>query len=374
MGKALEDARLYVGGGCQENVLQNTEINSRASIYLNLAHVLLMGFFPERWAPYTDAAGIHPQTYEGAEDFEEFRGRFLANLEAVVNDHIEVRNATEREGWWWNPCPLHSSTLDDCIENAKDMMAGGTRYAGASVSLIGVGTLVDSLRAIEQLVFEEQRVSLAELAAGLESDFAGQEPLRQYALNRVPKYGSEDGASGEFAARVFADLARIASGQPNTRGGRYEASVFAYRSFVGMGRHTGATPDGRRAGEPLSPGMGPSPLALRGGMPLLDTLAAIDPVDLAAYPVAAVLDAKLPWTAEGVKPEAIVAVLRYFMGVGGSVLQLNVVDPAALLDARKHPERHGDLVVRVSGYSARFTTLPHHIQNEIIQRELARVR
>jgi pyruvate-formate lyase len=92
---------------------------------------------------------------------------------------------------------------------------------------------------------------------------------------------------------------------------------------------------------------------------------------LTDYPVVAVLDVKLPWASAGSRPEVIVPVIRRFLDVGGSVLQLNVVDPAALREARAHPERHGDLVVRVSGYSARFTTLPEGIQDEIIERALA---
>ncbi|MFO7955858.1 MAG: pyruvate formate lyase family protein [Candidatus Brocadiia bacterium] len=374
MGKAVEDCRLYVSGGCQENVLQNTEINSRASIYLNLAQVFLMGFFPERWADYTGEAGIEPETYEGAQSYQEFHRRFLGNLEAVVGERIDTRNRTEKEGWWYNPCPLHSSTLDDCIENALDMMDGGTRYAGASVSLIGVGTLVDSLRAVRHLVYERADTTLQELADALDADFEGREPLRQYLVNRLPKYGTDVPKIRQFSARLFSDLARVSSGRPNTRGGRYEASVFVYRAFVWMGNRTGATPDGRRAGEPLSQGMGPSPLALGQDAAVTTVLSSLEPLELEDYPVAAVLDVKLPYAPVAMDTGIVVTLLRRFLDFGGSVLEFNVVDPEELRDAREHPERHGDLVVRVSGYSARFTTLPEQIQDEIMERELARVQ
>ena len=368
MGKAVEDCRLYVGGGCQENMLQNTEINSRASIYLNLAQVFLMGFFPEQWAWFTEGEDIEIVPYEEASTFDELRQRFFANLEAICNNHIDARNATEQEGWWSNPCPLHSSAIDDCIENASDMMANGTRYAGASVSLIGVGTLVDSLQAVEHIVFDEGRVTLEQLRDILAADFDGEEALRQYLLHRIPKYGRDNEVMGPFAADVFADLARVASGRPNTRGGRYEASVFVYRAFVHMGQKTEATPDGRRAQDPLSPGMSPSPLALGEGTSAGCLLDAVDQLNLTAYPVVAVLDMKLPWSHAGLQPDVIVPIMRRFLDVGGSVLQLNVVDPTVLRDARAHPERHPDLVVRVSGYSARFTTLPDAIQEEIVAR------
>ena len=110
MGKAPADRRLYVGGGCQENMLQNTETNRRASIYLNLAHVFLMGFLPEQWKWFTERESIEILPYAGSPSFDELRRRFLVNLEAVASNHIDARDSTEQEGWWWNPCPLHSST------------------------------------------------------------------------------------------------------------------------------------------------------------------------------------------------------------------------------------------------------------------------
>ncbi|MFW6255181.1 MAG: pyruvate formate lyase family protein [Candidatus Sumerlaeota bacterium] len=373
MGKALEDARLYVGGGCQENVLQNTEINSRASIYTNLAHIFLMGFMPERWQNYIDFHGLDIQIYEGAENFEALYKRFLANLETVANQFIDQRNMTEKEGWWYNPCPVHSSTLDDCIEKAKDMLDGGTRYAGASVGMTGVGTVVDSLRAVRQMVFDEQRVSIAKMAQLLQTDFADAEELRLYAINRVPKFGSDDPEMARFAAQVFHDIAQATTGRSNTRGGRYEASLFGFVAFRNMGKETCATPDGRRAGEPLSPGMSPTPEGLRRSGGVSAALGALESIDLADYAVVSVLDAKLPWTLAGMNRDVIAAMMRRFLEVGGSVAQFNVVEPQVLLDAREHPERHSDLVVRVSGFSARFINLPEDVQNEIIQRELIRV-
>jgi formate C-acetyltransferase len=370
MGKALEDARLYVGGGCQENVLQNTEINSRASIYTNLAQVFLMGFLPGKWQSYTDLHGLEIQPYAGAESYGELYERFLANLKTVADQLIDQRNATEKEGWWYNPCPAHSSTMDDCIEKAQDMLDGGTRYAGASVGLTGAGTVIDSLRAVQQLVFDEQRVGIEEMARLLETDFDGAEDLRQEAIHRVPKFGSDDPEMAGFAARVLHDIAEATTGRANTRGGRYEASLFGFRSFLRFGAETCATPDGRRAGEPLSPGMSPTPEGMRRSGGVTAVLSALEPIDLADYAVVSVLDAKLPWTVAGMNRDVIVSMMRRFLEAGGSVVQFNVVDPEVLLDAREHPERHADLVVRVSGFSARFITLPEHTQDEIIEREI----
>ncbi|HEY3379009.1 MAG TPA: pyruvate formate lyase family protein, partial [Armatimonadota bacterium] len=366
-GKALADARLYVAGGCQETVLQNTEINSRATMYLNLLQVLHMGFAPQAWTWFTEREGIGLIPLAQRLTFEDFYEGYLANLHAVMHAHIAFRNTGERESWRMNPCPLLSSTLSDCLENARDMLEGGTRYSAGSVSLIGVGTLIDALYAVKALVFTQGMLTLPELVAMLARNYDGDEIVRQYSIHRLPKFGQEDAGIREFSARVFADLARLSDGEVNARGGRYEASVFVYRFFKTFGVKTSATPDGRKAGEWLAQGMSPSYLGLGEQNSIAHLLEALEPLDLTQYPVTAVLDMKLPLMRGG-QGQTVVSILQRFLGVGGSTLQLNVVDSATLLDARQHPERYPDLVVRVSGYSARFVVLPEDIQEELIAR------
>jgi len=373
MGKAMEDCRLYVGGGCQENILENTEINSRATIYLNLAQIFLMGMFSDRWSVFTQREEIQVSEYSKCLDFESIYSAFLENLQSVVNAHIRQRNATEKEGARYNPCPLHSSTLSDCIENSLDMFEGGARYNAGSVSLTGVGNLIDSLNAVKEVVFRQKTVSLTKLGEILDNNFDGDESFRQYLINRVPKFGWEDEEIRELSAKVFHDIAKVSSGQPNSRGGRYEASLFPFRTFIHFGNQTQATPDGRKAGEYLSPGMSPSMLALGEKCGISQVINALEPVDMTDYPVVAVLDIKLPVVAGYLNPEIVSAVIHRFVENGGSVMQMNCVNPDDLIDAKVHPEDHKDLVVRVSGYSAYFNILSETTQNEIIERTLANV-
>jgi len=368
MGKSPEDCRLYVGGGCQENVLENTEVNSRATIYLNLMHVFLMGLFPEKWHFFAERENSVLESYHNCDTFDHFYEIFLQNLEMVVNAHIDERNRTEAEGWRYNPCPVHSSTIDDCIEKGLDMMEGGARYSYGSVSLTGIGTLIDSLFAIRESVYNRNVISLKELQEMLKQNFEGDEAFRLFLANRIPKFGQDDPAILSFSSRVFTDLADVSSGKPNSRGGHYEASLFSFRSFVNFGNKTEATPDGRKAGEHLSPGMSPSLLALGQKCSLSQVISAIGPLYLEQYPVVAVLDVKLPASRGGFDPAPIVSVIKRFLQVGGSVLQVNCIDQEILEEAKKHPELHRDLIVRVSGYSSYFHILSEQIQDEIITR------
>jgi trans-4-hydroxy-L-proline dehydratase len=373
MGKAVEDCRLYAGGGCQENVLENTEVNSRATMYLNLAQVLLMGFHPERWSLLSERDGVLLRPYRGAADLEAFYRIYLANLAAVNDAHIARRNLSEAQGLRFNPCPLHSTTIEDCIERARDMMAGGARYNHGSVSFTGIATVIDSLLALRRVVFEERRLSLGRLAEVLDADFRGEESLRQYLLHRVPKFGRDDAEIGSFAARVFADHAAVTDGRHNSRGGAYEASLFSFTTYQWLGTATGATPDGRRAGTRLSQGMSPTGLATGRDGTAGAVLQALEPLDLARYPVVAVLDLKLPVGRTPFPPAPVAAVVRRFVQAGGSVLQTNTICQEELLDARAHPDRHPDLVVRVSGYSAYFVSLSPDTQDDIVERTLASV-
>lgn len=370
-GKALEDSRQYVGGGCQENVLENCEINSRATMSLNLLNVFLMGFFPERWAFFFDQSGVETGSYTGCVTFKAFLDVFLGNLRTVIGAHVAERNRTEREGLNFNPCPLHSSMLDDCLASHLDMMEGGCRYSAGSLSLTGIGSLVDSLFSVKTSVYDRAMVSLDDLSRMLATDFKGEEVFRNLLAHRIAKFGQEEDTIRAFSAEVFAEVAQTSSGLRNSRGGRYEASLFAFRSFMDFGTKTGATPDGRHAGDPLSSGMSPSLISTGHRTSIGQILGALEPLDLTLYPVVAVLDVMLPAVRGGLSSKAVVPVIRRFLTAGGSVLQINCVDPDMLKDARIHPEQHPDLVMRVSGYSSVFVRLGESIQDEIISRTVA---
>ncbi len=373
-GKAAADARLYVGGGCQENILQNTEISSRATMFFSLAAVLEMGFFPERWQEFADSERLALQAFGDAPDFDAFYAAFLHNLQTVVDRLIANRNRLEKDGRQFNPCPMLSATIDDCIETGRDMTEGGCRYSTGSVDLAGIGTLVDSLFAVKTAVFEREAVPFHQLRDMLARDFEEENAFCQYLINRIPKFGRDDGEIQQFAARVFADAARVTSGWPNSRGGAYAASLFSHTSSVAHGRRAGATPDGRRAGEPLSKSMGPSVTALGGRHDVGGVFRALEPLELTDYAVVAVLDVKLPAIRSTEAVPVLKPLLRRFLEAGGSVLQVNTVDAAVLREIREHPNAHPDVIVRVSGFSAYFGTLSPEEQDEIIRRTELQVR
>ncbi len=367
-GRALEDARLYIGGGCQENKLQNCEINSRASIYMNTPKLLQLGFDPACAGKLAAGERLRLRDFSVCPDFERFYAIVMHNARELTGALVRRRNRGERKSGLYNPCPLLSALTADCLARGKDITEGGARYSVGSVGLVGLATLIDSLTAVRTLVFEEQRMGLAEFARILAADFSGHEPLRQYILGKLPKHGGEDPATRRFAARVFADLARATSGFANARGGKYEASLFSHMSYLRLGHSLPATPDGRRAGAPLSKGIGPSFIFTNQHWSTGAVLDSLGEIDFTDYPEIGVLDLRFPAMPEAQAVSLLVPVIERFLNSGGPVLQINVLDTETLKKAQTAPEQHKDLIVRVSGFSANFVTLGRDIQDEVIAR------
>lgn len=203
------------------------------------------------------------------------------------------------------------------------------------------------------------------LRRALQENFENDELLRQYLLHKAPKF-CRDSEATAFGARVMRDFAARLSGQPNSRGGRFEASLFAFYSYSWFKDATCATADGRKRGTPLSRGVNPSESTA--GVDIAALLDAQRQLDYTQFPGGAVIYMDIPLTTGGIAPEVFASVMRLFCENGGSIMDFNVVDVPTLLDAQKHPENHKNIVVRVCGYSALFHSLPRQMQDEVIAR------
>lgn len=365
MGKRLRDARRYVAGGCQEPMLERNEFNNRAFCYINLPQIVNSLFDRDLTAFFTrENTGFTP-TYT-FDSFEAVYLEFVNRLRFIFLGVAEKLNAFDVKLPVFNPCPLLSATQESCVVRAMDYTQGGCTYNATSVPLVGIGTAIDSLLAISEAVFEKKLCSMEALGAVLKSDFAGEERLRGYLLNRCPKFGMDTPEVNAFSARLFRDAARVTSGIRNSRGGLYEASLFVFYLFDWMKNATGATADGRSAGTVLSRGMNPPDSSgFQNIANLLHTLLALDMKD---YPGCGVTYLEMPVASSGVTDALLSEVMMAFLRSGGSALDLNLLDPLQLQEARRYPERYSRLIVRVCGFSAYFTSLKANIQEEIIQR------
>jgi len=267
------------------------------------------------------------------------------------------------------PTPFLSLVVDDCIARGLDVTAGGAYYNFTGVQGVQVANVADSLAAIKQAVFDERWITAAELLDALRDNYAGDEVLRQRLLNRAPKYGNDDERVDRFA-RVWADrYSELVARQHNIRGGIYQPGFYTVSSHVPMGAHVGATPDGRRAGEPLADG-GLSPAAGHDHAGPTAVLRSVSKLSLRLASNGTLLNMKfLPAFFEGQRAlDQFVTLLQGFCELEIPHVQFNVVSAQMLRDAQAYPERYRHLVVRVAGYSAYFTELDSALQEEIIRR------
>jgi formate C-acetyltransferase len=140
---------------------------------------------------------------------------------------------------------------DDCLARGLDLTAGGARYNFTGVQGVGVAIVADSLAAIDLLVFDEKRLTMEELLAALDTDFQGQEPLRQMLLNKAPKYGNDDDRVDRFGRLAAEVYCHAVEKHRSFRGGSYSPGLYSVTTHVAFGLMVGATPDGRHASEPL---------------------------------------------------------------------------------------------------------------------------
>ena len=349
-GVAAADRHEWINSTCVEIKVAGASNMWVTAPYINCAQALL------------DALGEEPSPTDFDDLQERVRAKLSARIAAAAAGLDQVWQARTVHGGF----PLASCFTRDCLARGLDFDQGGARYGWVENSFVGLANLVDGLHALRELVFERGELTLAELRAALAADFAGQERLRRRLLAR-PKYGNDDPAV-DALARDWAEFL-IATTEAQVIGGhRYVPGFFCWIQHERLGAQTGATPDGRHAGEPLADGAGAAQGRERRG-----PTAAV--LSTTSWPHRAVLgglvhnvkfSARLLAQPHG--RQALRGVVETYLRRGGFEIQVNVVDRATLLAARAQPEQHRDLLVRVAGYSDYFTRLTDAMQREVIAR------
>lgn len=300
-------------------------------------------------------------------------GDLMAALETELRAQVvylkENLDAIETSSRVHHPVPLSSVSVEGCIEQARDFTDGGARFNASGIQAVGLADLANSLAAIETLVFERKEVGLLDLAKACRTDFADN-PVLKAKMIGADKFGNDKARVDHIANQLMALFDRVISENVNTRGGRWMAGIYSMTCHRSMGRKMGALPSGRLAGAPLADGIAPVD-----GSDCLGPTASLNSVaQLNANNFPNGINLNLKFDANTVKGKAGAALLQglvkgYFRQ-GGMQVQINVLDPAVLLAARKNPDAHRNLLVRISGYSAYFVDLSPEMQDEIIARTL----
>ncbi len=366
MGKDVVDARCGGSSGCVEVGAFGKEACILTG-YFNLPKVLEITLH-DGLDPRTGRR-IGPRTGDPAA-FATFDDLFAA-WERQVRHFVEVKirgsQVIERLYATHLPAPFLSLLIDDCIARGRDYHDGGARYDTSYIQGVGLGSITDMFSGIEHHVYRERTLAWAELRAALAADFEGHERVRQLLLHRTPRYGNDDDRADRLMTRVFEAYFAAVEGRPNTRGGRYHVNLLPTTCHVYFGSVTGATPDGRRAGMPLSEGVSPVQGAdRRGPTAVLRSVAKLDHVRTGGTLLNQKFSPGVLAGDEGL--DRLAQLVRGYFRLGGHHIQFNVVDAETLRRARRDPQAHRDLIVRVAGYSDYFCDLSEALQDEIISR------
>ncbi|WP_165703984.1 pyruvate formate lyase family protein [Enhygromyxa salina] len=293
---------------------------------------------------------------------------FRQRLAATVGEAVAGNDAIERAHAQCRPTPLLSILVDGCIEAGRDVTEGGARYDSTGMQGVGLADVADSLTAIEELVVEQGRLSLAELMRAVDLDFRDHEQLRSRLLDKVSKYGQDHGRPERWAGEVARAYAKEVRRHHNPRGGPYAPGFWSMTTHVGFGARLGALPSGRAAGRPLANGVSPANGADSLG-PTASLLAVTGVGGVHVGNGLALNESLDPQLAGGPSGATIVDALTCgYFAAGGMQIQYNVIDVDELIDAKLYPDRHRGLVVRISGYSAYFNDLTPTMKDEIIAR------
>ncbi len=351
-GFPAADARDYIIGGCVQPIPKSTYGSVCA------AHLVL-----------PKALELFLKQYHKAGGFDEFYREYQAFLSVIIQNITRTLQAVDRAHKERLPTTFVSALTDGTMETGRDVKEGGAKHNLTGISLLGLGTLADSLMAIKQAVFDERRFTLAELNKMLDRDFSGFEAERLYLLNKIPKYGNDREEVDRFVREVSDFCSMELKRYTTFRGGQYSLGVHSENGQVVFGLLTGATPDGRKQMEPLSIGAGSARGREKQGCTA--ALKSVSKINASSVISGISVNLKLhPSLLDS--PQKIRRfrdlISTYFFDFGGQNLQTTVVSTEILRAAQENPTAYSDLLVRISGYSATFVDLTKYTQEEIIAR------
>jgi len=363
-GHTIEDARDYGVVGCLEPNAQGKTFGSTFAVQFSGIKCVELALLNGIDNIFGYPSGIESGDPAGFKNFEDLWNAYDKQMRHFINQMVRGMDVLDRAIAETVPSPFASAMVDGCLDKGMDLTRGGAVYNSTGVQLMGFANVVDSLYAVKKAVFEDKRFTMAELTEWLSRDWQDAEDKRTYFLNRIVKYGNDNDDVDAMASRVIDHYCDVLSKYSNFRGGSFWPGIFSVGFHITMGAFTGATPDGRFAGDVLGNGITPTTgNAISGPTAIMNSV-----VKLPVERVFNGANLNMRFQGKNISTTNLMTLITTYFKRGGTQVQFNMVDSAILREAQLHPEKHRDLFVRVSGYSAEFTGLSDIAQDEIISR------
>jgi len=362
-GYPVEDARVRVYAGCHWLAIPGREYNMMDLIKIDLAKV----FDTTLQEMMADPDG--EPSMERL--WKRFRGHLRRAVEVTaegIDFHLEHMHEVFPELYLDLFC---YGPLETGLDASQ---VGAVEYTDIGLDGASLATAADSFTALERRVEREGRLTWDELMRHLDSDWEGVEGERARLMMRnISRFGTGGSRADEWAQRISGEFTSLVTEKSTPNGIRMIPGFFSWAKVLAYGQRLGATPDGRRAGEPVSHGPNPSPgfNSGKGGTPtqMVAAVAAVQPGYGNTAPLQ--LDLEPSLGSEGEAVERVEALIRSHFEMGGTLVNINVLDRETLLDAQRDPSRYPDLMVRVTGFSAYFASLSDEMRQYVVDRLIA---
>lgn len=367
-GVTLKEAYDWNPCGCVETNLMGKLRGYTAIADVNLGSIVEFALTNGIFRKTGETLGVttgDPRTFE---TFNDFKVAVKSQVSQVIKVIVEANSVLETT-WNDRPVPVTSLTFKECVESATDYAWGGAKYStGNGIILDGIADFINSLSAINQLIYVEKTFSWETLLSALDNDFKGHDVVKQLCQN-ADKYGNDIASTDDIATEMFAFMADEID-QYDTPHGRMISGILPVTAHVPLGLVVGALPSGRHAWTTLTDGLSPTGgTDVNGPTAVLKSVSKI-PHDM--FVSGTLLNMKLDpsFLADDRGLRNLMWLIRSMCDLGIYHVQFNVVSAATLRAAQKEPEKYRDLLIRVAGYTAYFVELGKDIQDEIIGRTI----
>lgn len=368
-GISEADSHKYVMNGCNQIDIQGKSHMGLEDGEVIFPVVLEYTLFNGREPKTGKEFGLRTGDASGFASYEEFYEAFIKQLDYQTDLSCEMANCGQKAFAENAPNPFRSILIEGCMEKGVDYSAGGPVYNNGQILAEGIADTADSLAAIKKYVFEEKRYTMAQLTDALEKNFAGYDEMYNTLKNSDLRFGNDI----DYVDSIAADMVDHFNGYLMTkkvyRGGIYTGGCSPYNRAAGYGSRIGALPNGKKADETLiadSIGATPGSDSCGPTATLNSCLKFNHKLPGSGFILNLKFDKSVFNTKEG--EEAFLGIVRSYFGRGGQNMTFTVVSPDELIDAKKNPQNHKNLIVRVGGYSDYFIDLESELQDNVIAR------
>lgn len=353
--------------GCYETGVRANEVSTGTG-YINSVKAVLYVLSDGYDEKLEKRFGVKTGEPESLKKFEDFYNAVLKQWDNLIEMTVEAARAYEKYLGYINPSNMYSATIEGALEKGVDAYQCGVKFNNSAILNCGFASLVDSVMAVKEFVYEKKEISLSELAKALKNNWSGYENLRERILKSPHKYGNDDYETDLYAQTMSAYFASRVNNRKNARGGVFKAVMHSAMQFVWQGNATGATPDGRLSGQELSKNASPSVGMDKNGVTaLLNSAIKTRPyLYMESHCVDVMLLSSAVTGEEGLKN--MKSLLFAYLNNYGQSIQFNVFNKSMLEDAMKHPEKYKNLQVRVCGWCVLWNNLSEKEQLAYISR------